>query len=404
MSGQLYGKVECYSNPGGSEPEMRIAQEIFKGLYDFLMYLETQDVVVLRARYNGDSASGTDYHDGVSPFRTNAWFLFEWLTSTTSPTNPAYAGTRTEPFFIFVQFARGDQGIFAASGSGSPVTFKGSNISTGSAAIGMQMAVGVGGTLNPWNGTLGTFGSPASFGGQTKGTPVWTNPPSGGTGLYAFPKANSVGNYSTNRQALLPIYDANLANDTPNRYHFLADHDGLMVLIDSANTNQYTVAYSGVYSPRSGAPSTPPYIQLVHTGGTLQSGLGGIYGDIAGSSTLNGGIAFNGVTATTQVRGFMLSRLDEMLATTFQPNRWFGPPAYDEIPPTVGVQDLYGGVAGAITFFREVKNVTNLERNTAGTKLIVGSSTTSDHKIIVPWNSAVTPLSGLTRVGTEGAI
>ena len=403
MSGQLYGRVECYSNPGGADPEMRISQEIFKGLYEFLLYLETEGVTALRARYNGDTATGVDYHDGVNPFRTNAWYLFEWLTDTTTPANPAYAGTRTEPFFIFVQFARGDQGVFASSGSGSPVVFKNGNISGGVAAIGMQMAVGVGGTLNPWNGTSGTFGSPGTFGTQTKGTPVWVNPPSGGTGLYVFPKANSTGTYSTNRQALLPIYEANLANDTPNRYHFMADHDGLLILIDQSNTNQYTVAYSGVYEPKAGFATSPPYIQFSHTSGTLSTSPT-VYGDSNGSNISNGGIAFVGATGTPQVRSVMFSRLDEILSTTLQPNRWFGSPAYDEIPPIVGVQDLYGGPAGAMTFFREVKNVINLERNTAGDKLVVGSSTVSDPKVIVPWNSSVVPLSGVTRVGTQGTI
>lgn len=403
MAGQLYGKVECYSNPGGADPEMRISQEIFKGLYDFLMYLETEGVVALRARYNGDTATGTDYHDGVNPFRTNAWYLFEWLTDTTTPTNPTYAGSRAEPFYIFVQFARGDQGTFAVSGSGSPVMWKNSNISGASAAIGMQMAVGVGGTKNPWNGTQGTYGSPGSFGTQTKGTPVWTAPPSGGTGLYVFPKANSTGTHSTNRQALLPIYDANLANDTPNRYHFMADHDGLLILIDQGNTNQYTVAYSGVYTPKAGFTTSPPYVQFVNSSGTLSAGPS-VYGDSNGSSATNGGIAFDGAAGTPQVRSVMFSRLDEILSTTLQPNRWFGSPAYDEIPPVIGVQDLYGGPAGAITFFREVKNVINLERNTAGNKLIVGSATVADPKVIVPWNSAVTPLSGVTRAGTQGTI
>lgn len=401
MAGQVYGKIECSSLVGGADPEQKYAQEIFKGLYDFLAYLESQNVVTIRSSYFGDTGSGTGYHDEANPFKTNAWVLAEWRTSTTSPANPTYAGTRSQPFYIFAQFARADEGAFASAGSGSPVLFKGGNIASGEAGVGIQMAVGVGGDLNPWNGTL-------AAGTGAKGNPVWKVPASGGTGVYVFPRSNSgsgatAGSHVASRQNLVGLYNPALSNGTANRYHFIADHDGLLILIDDGGDNVFGLHYSGVYAPRPGLTGVAPFIQINSTSLPLSTGTGTLYGDYTGTSSLNGGIAFNGA-GTPEVRSLVLSRLDEMLSgSEIQPNRLFATPTYDEMPLLCGVRDVVSGWAGTIDLFREIQNVANQERNPAGTKLIVGDNFTSSVKAIIPWNSAVTPLSGSTRGGTTGA-
>jgi len=407
MAGQVYGKIECVSNTGNNKYN---TYEVFKGLYDFLMYLETQGVVTLRARYAGigaASAASVAYWDQANPFTHNAWALFEWRTGSTTPSNPSYAGTRNEPFYILIQFATSPDGWFSQSGTpAAPSLILGVNGPDGgqSGAVALSMAVGIGGDQMPWNGTLGTYGDSGSFGNQAKGNPVW-KVPTGGTGLYVFPRSNnSGGSHNTSKQNMNYVFFNQWTPNIPVRYHFIADHDGLLILNDDANDVNYHYLYSGVYKLRDGLTDQDPYLMM---GGrtVIAPDSGTYFGDTLGTNGTNGGIAFKR-DGVCDVRLVGTSLLQEVLgwSTNYtQPNRLFASSTYDEMPYLIQPYEYYAGFAGSIEFFRIVQNVANLERNTAGNKLIIGTPTVSALKFIVPWNSAVVPLSGTTRVGTTGA-
>jgi hypothetical protein len=405
MAGQVYGKIECVSSNTGSKYN---TYEMFKGLYDFLVYLETQGVVTLRARYAGVGASvstNVGYWDEAYPFNHNAWALFEWRTGSTTPDNPSYAGTRTEPFYIFIQFATRPDGGFSQSVEPSaPALICGATTtdSGNSGAVGIQMAVGKGGDQIPWNGTLGTYGSPSSFGSQSKAWPVWKIP-TGGDGLYVFPRSNNSGGaHNTDKQNLNYLLTT---SSTPflTRYHFIADHDGLLVLSDDTNDVNYHYLYTGVYQLRDGLTTADPYLMM--GGKTIAApGAGFTFGDAAGTAVDNGGIAFN-TYGTNLVQQMKVSLLQEVLGLSSnltQPNQLFASSTYDEMPYLIQPWETYAGFAGSLEFFRVVQNVANLERNTAGSKLIIGTPAVSALKFIVPWNSTVVPLSGNTREGTTG--
>ncbi len=407
MAGQAYGKLECYSALTGlcTTVTWVHAQEFFKGLYDFLVYLEAQGVCTLRARYAGDGAvdaTATDYWDEAKPFTNGAWYLYEWRTASTTPANPSYAGTRTEPFYILVQYFACNVNP-PTTGSGAPCAVKGNSSATSiTGRVGIQMGVGVGGSLDPWNGTLGTYGNPASFGNQAKGNPVWTNP-SGGSGLYVFPRSNSDGgSYKTAKENMLALYGYfDSATHPQLRYSFIADHDGLIVLTDDGADANYNIFYTGGYIKRSGSLQAP-YLQFGGvTAGAPVSGT--TYGDGAGTANLDGGIAFNS-TGPTQVRVLKTSLLDEIFTGNMQPNKMFATPTYDEQQYLIGVAEYYDGYAGKLETVRAVQNVANLETNTAGTRLFVGVPALANYKASVPWNPSVLPGSGLVRAGTTGTI
>jgi len=405
MAGQVYGKIECKSANIGSGTiyAHQNAQEVFKGLYDFLTYLETQNVVTLRARFAGQgasSAAATDYWDGAAPFTVGAWFLFEWRTSTTTPANPSYAGTRVHPMYILVQLVSQSATM---TGNAAPALFN--SVSTyQDGAVAIQMAVGVGGSMMPWAGTLGTYGTPASFGSQAKGNPVWQVPP-GGQGLYVFPRSNNAGgSHATIKQNLNVFMDCVYSSSVITRYSFIADHDGLFVIGDQGNDQLNRFLYQGVYKLRSNLVATQdPYIQIGGQSYVLNAGNN--FGDLIGSAVLNGGIAFN-TYGTYDVRIGIVSMLQEVLGyntNSMQPNKLFATPTFDEMPVLVGVKEYYEGYAGAIDFFRIVQNTTNNDRNTAGTRHFIGQPAVAQYKLSIPWNSAVVPLSGTTRTGTTGA-
>lgn len=408
MAGALYGYVDCYANTGNVNNN---AQEIFKNIYDFFVFLETQNVVTIRARYNGDSGTGVDFWDGGNPFRTHAFFLVEWRTGATSPANGSYAGTRNEPFYLLVQFYRADQvSPFTGAGGGLPGLFFGSSAGglSSTAGVGFQMAVGVGGDLNPWNGTL-------VLGGAAKGTPVWKNP-TGGTGRFVFPRSNTSNvvsgtgatpTHGTNQQNLCPGWYRS-SGGTPTRYHMFADHDGFSFHPDgAAGANLYGSFYSGVYLPRAGITNNYPYVMLQENGVSSQIPMGtsSLYGDYLGSnSNIQGGLAFP--PYGPEVRGMNLARIDEFATgSLIQPNKLFSPSTHDEMPITLGVADYFGGLAGSLLWLREVQNVTNLETSSDQRRIVLGSNATvTNQKLTTPWNNTVTHGANTTRLGTMAAL
>ena len=400
MAGTVRGKIECFSSPASGTPYIHVCQELFKNLYDFMVTLESADVVTIRARYDGIGATApaTNYWDLASPFLPGAWFLVEWRTSSTTPSNPSYAGTRTYPFYMLFQYV--SQAATQTNPSG-PIFIRGANTSSNTAAVAVAMAVGYGGTQDPWTGTLGTFGNPSSFGTQSKSTPVWAIP-SGGTEVHVFPRSNNtvgpvlgagVGAHTTDKQNMTEMLY--IGNASPsNRYHFLADHDGLLTLADYSNNNLYNMSYSGVYTPR---PSLPLTTNLVQFQGVLPYTTSP-YGTVAGTGLTNGGIL-----TSDGVQGVALSRLDELYAVAYQPNRMFASPTHDEFAPTIGSSETNrGAFLGYIDLFREVFNTGNGDTNTGGTRAIFGGSATAGTtKVIVPWNAGTVPFSGLTRAGVS---
>lgn len=400
MAGTVHGKIECFSSPVTGTPYVEACQEAFKNLYDFMVYLETQNYVTIRARYDGVGATApaTDYWDGVAPFRAGAFFLVEWRTASTTPANPSYVGTRTYPFYMLFQFF--SQATTQTPPQG-PLFIRGANSSTNTAGVTSALAVGYGGDLNPWNGTLGTFGNPASFGTQAKAAPVWRVPASGGTEVHVLPRSNNavgpavgvgIGAHATDKQNTSEIvYIGN--TPTAIRYHYLADQDGFLSLVDYANNHLYNMSYSGVYIPR---PSLPITTNLVQFQGVLP--YTGIYGAVAGTGLTNGGIL-----TSSGVQGVTLYRHDELYSVAFQPNRMFSTPTYDELVPTIGSNESNrGAYMGYIDLFREVFNTGNGDTNTGGTRAVFGgSAVAATVKTIVPWNAGTVPFSGLTRAGVS---
>jgi hypothetical protein len=404
MSGPFFGKLECLAS---SVSQYTNAQEVFKNLYDFFVFLQTQNVVSIVAIWNGDGVgTGSDFHDGGFPFKTHAFFLVSWLTGSGFPNNPLYVGaggTRTQPFYSLFQLYRDDQGGAYNSGTnGLPALIFGTNgsgLGSSPAGVGTQMAVGVGGDFNPWNGTI-----------NSKGSPVWKNPGLG-TGRFVFPRSNTphavagtgaTPSHTTIQQNQAALYARN-SDATGSRYHMIADYDGFAYIQDYGSNLLFGVHYQGIFIPRAGLTHPYPYVMLSGNVANLPMGTGNLYGDYTGvSNILQGGIAFP--TYGNEVRTMILSRNDEALSTLNQPNRWISPATWDEMPIQVGPYDYYSGLSGTLPWIREVSNIGNLDQSADLKKCIFAAvNTVATSKIIVPWHNAVTPGSGLSRAGTAAA-
>jgi len=398
MGGTLRGKIDCYSNSGSQYTN---PQAVFKGLYDFLKSHPNMTEIA-RHGGSGGSASNINYYDEANPFNHQAWYVFRMNDATleSGAANPTgYSGPRTFPWYIYVQFSRGDVGQDWNASPANPSYYEAQTGTYWNAGIvGVQFCIPVGtiaGTSEaPWNGggTLGT---------NTKGSPVWrttAGTPTGFQGSFVFPRSNSPGgSHSSARQNCSNIVNIN-GYGGPVRYSFIADDDSLVILTnvgDDANT--WTMNYFGLYTPRTGLTINYPMVYLQWTlplavGNTVYGSTGGAYP--------GGGIPLNAV-ATDGVRQVIISRYNEFFNQYSSPNKMFATEKYDEfrIPVIVYESPTFFGYAGDIDFIREVYNWSPNDMTTGRLRAAWGTNTPFGIKLTTPWNGVTSPRSTFTRAG-----
>jgi hypothetical protein len=352
---------------------------------------------------SGGSASSVDFWDGSDPFRPNAWYVFRMNDATleSGSANPTgYSGSRTYPWYIYVQWLRGDNtqnwNAYPATPSALETS---STITYNGGVVGVQFCIPVGtiaGTSEaPWNGS-GTLGE------NLKGSPVWrttAGTPTGFQGSYVFPRANNPGGaYSSVRQTCANLVSFNSTTTAPGRCHFIADDDSLILLTNVGdNANDWTLNYFGLYNVRPGITIDYP---MVHIQGGLPLGVTNtVYGPTSGAYP-GGGFPMNAV-ATEGVRGLILSRYDEFFDQYSSPNKMFASEQYDEWKIPIGLYEnpSYYGYAGEIDLLRELYNWSPNDANIGRTRLAFGTNTPQGVKLTVPWNGSTIPRSNFTRAG-----
>jgi hypothetical protein len=184
----------------------------------------------------------------------------------------------------------------------------------------------------------------------------------------------------------------------------LADYDNFCILFDGGNNASYQVFIFGAVTPFSGVVPTIPYF-YIDTGTSNLPFVVGAIGDIAGLNDRQGAMPFPNITLS----GTCVLGLDRYGTTLFQnaaaaPNKAFTTQTYTEWPLILGVDELpsqVGIVGQAQNFYREVYNMATHDTNATLTRAVVGSATTADVKLTVPWNGTTTPGTGATRTGVQ---
>jgi len=400
MGGTLRGKIDCYINTGSRHTN---AQNVFKCIYDFL---NSHPNMTQIARYGGVSstAASVNFHDETNPFLTNCWCVFRMNDATLeSGAASGYAGSRTFPWYIYVQWTRFDQSAWNGTGASPGVVDNSTNYGGSYSTLGMQFAIPVGTTPGTsevaWNGggTLGT---------NTKASPVWkttAGAPAGFQGSYVFPRANGPGgSYATNREASAGFYP--ISFESPTRLHILADDDSILFLNSQSDDNNYQAQYFGLYTPRPGLTIDYPMVHLMEY--NLPLAMNTLYGTTNGTNR-NGGVAWNTV-ATNNVRGVIFGRPDEFHNIYTHPNNMFSDERYDEYNiPVIGSETpSYYGLAGHIDFIREVYDVGTNDGTSDRSRVFFGTNASQATKLSVPWKSdatnpvgAAVPRSNFTRQG-----
>jgi len=387
----IYGKIDC-NIAAGSPNSIYWQNGVFKAAWDFFKYMETAGVCTEVGRYNGvyppgytlpgATGAGTDYPGDATPFGNNAWFTFKMNTT----------ANRNYPYYIHMQI-----GYFNTYGTTTNHTgfVNGSNNSAYWGRIGVQVARGIGGTENPWNGS-------GALGSSTKGAePFWVVP-SGGSAVHVLPRSNgAAGAHVTSRKNAASLTGTDSSSTA--RVHFISNGDGILILHTITSTS-YTYAYVGsLQGDSSLSKNRVVMIAAGTTGIALPIVTSQTFGDLAGTSDYQGGVIMPG----TGVYTVQNDRLAKTISSTYQPNKQYSPARYDEYPiPIYCNESAVEGLLGFIPtdLVTETYGIASHDTNTALTKAFFNNGTTTQPALSVAWDGATVPGTTTSRDGVSFTI
>jgi hypothetical protein len=356
-------------------------QENFVNCKQFFDALVTAGYGAIHASNYGAGGTGFDFHDGANPCGENAFFVFEWATSTLRPGG----GSALGKVYTLVQWC--DASSFGTA-PGNPGLMNGTGTIDG---VGFQTAFLEDGN-SPWNG--GT----AAAGADAKGAQVWT---AGASTLHILDYASTApdGSHDTNfENCLSPNFDNSTVG---GRTHFIADEDNFLVLYDRGNDGSYGMYFAGLYTPLAHVTANYPMVCVVDV--LLALDIGNTYGSASSSGGTREGLLMSADTLGPKGGLFVPTRPTILSSTVLQPNPQ-APTKFDEVDIAVyqadGAKVLYGW-PGNINFIREVFNAASNEANAALDRACFGSATVSTAKITAPWGGGFAPGTGSVRTGRD---
>lgn len=373
----VHGVIDMHFGPANNVKQY---SEFFVSINRFLTSSFGQKLGAKRIAYSTGTAfptAGTDYWDEGSPWQTNGWATYQFLSA-------------TNPYYMLIQF--GDTNSIT-SVPGAPVAFDGTTAAVSGVAFAFAMRTD---GNSPWNGTTKNDGT------DTKGTPVWT---AGTSSLYVWPRSNNTsGSSATNREGMMSVPQAKSNSPGPtnfSRAHMVCDPDNIFITFDEGGTGAYWSLYFGRYTPRAGEVPVMPYVCLRSAVASDDPTLKfTTYGNITDTTALpNGGIAH----PTEPVSGTKIVEIHTVanfLVAKHSPNQvYFN--TWDEWPIYLAINEspLYG-FCGAIDFIRYIYGVWSQETNSDKTRAFFGNASYNSMKISVPWDGATVPGLGQSRSGT----
>lgn len=379
MAGTPKGKIDCYFNAGGAENNTK---DIFVALYKFLLDLETAGYVERIALQWGASGTGMDYSGGAAPPGRNAFYVFRFKPS----------GARTWSWYLLVQWsyttnfgvAPGDPGL----NDGSTTT---------GIAIAAAVALTAGGAdANPWKGDTDEDGTDIKGpgAGGPGGAFVWDAPALGT--VYVWPRSNGTGgSHTAARQNCAQIL--NYSGADAIRAHFMADEDNLGIFLDTSDDGTtYSFAFCGVYTPLTGL--TPPVPFAMISSASFVDNVSS-FGPTAGGAP-NGGVL--SAKDNTVRSGLYSTRISDEL-TTMEPSNQYAAATYIEhrLPLYCSEAGHTGQVGFIDPFIRQLYNATTLTTLATKARILIGTATTADGKISLPWDGVTVPKTGVTRDGVS---
>jgi hypothetical protein len=388
----IYGKIDCLIPTGGPNSSYWV-NGCFKALWDFLKYLETQGVCTEIGRFNGVypssqaltgmTSAGTGYPGDTNPFGMAAWYTFRMNATE----------TRSYPYYLHFHYLTFSGTNFPANHGGA---YQNDSTAPNWGNVGVQIARGIGGTENPWNGT-------GALGSSIKGiNPYWVTPP-GGTDVAVLPRSNGIGGgYAATKINMSGLFGAD--TNASCRLHMISDGDGIVIL-HTIGSGNYHFTYLG---PTFGLPFSDPPLVMFAPGTSsavnLPLNISSTYGGITGNEAPNGGA----VTPLSSQRTIRMDRFPTIASTApYAPNKQFSPNRYDEFPVPVysneaGHEGLLGFLPTSLIY--ETYGIASHDTNTSLTRAFFNNGTTNAASISIPWDGTTVPNTTASKDGVTFTI
>jgi|SRR5579885_3623928 len=424
MSGLVRGKIECYLNTFARNA---LQQACFKLMYDYFTSHPNYTLIALQYGSStqvtnspaGSSGTGTGFYDQANSFGFNAFFVVRSNATT------------VRPFDVYHLFQwsgapnTGGQSMGTAPGAPALVVGSTQPINNNQTFMAYAAAIGVGGTGgstgspnngNPWKGTQNGNGA------DTKPAtgPIWGAPTGGGTGVMIWPRSNNnVGSHRNQTQNMC-AWGPSFSSDAnfPTRLHIVGDDDSFVLFVDYNDNGQVVAGYSGIYTPRNNVSIPYPYVVFSsynvlpfnvssQNSSYVTSVANSVYGDIAGTSTQQGGIV---TPLSATVVGAMMDHYSIFAQSVdFWPDHAFSVATYNQLDIPVGIYEVggpqtYTAFLGQIDFIREMYNVPQYGVSSDYSRIFVGGSNTLQAlRYALPWDKTTrtVPRSGFTRNGVN---
>jgi hypothetical protein len=399
MSGNVRGIIDCRLP---NQVNSSSCRDVFKRVFDYFNTHPNMTRIALRRRNGVAGASNLGYWDaGATSWADGNTALGSW-DRMFGVFRVNASASRTWPYYVLVGISESVSGSLYFHDGASPATNVG--------AVYIMTAVGIGGDLNPWNGTTNNDGTDAYP------TPVWKIP-SGGTAVSVLPASNNgVYTHATNKNNGTCIFGPFNTGSTPsgnNRFSIVGDDDSFVFFYDGSDVGTINaVALVTPYTPRAGITASAPL--LVYRAVTGAPADGTTVGNTNGTNNANynGGIvAPDSLIALASPRqGLLYTPMlpSGVLSNAGQPNyvtskRELWPMLFRSFGNGVGDDaNAGGGFIGhvpASTF--GLTNGVNVYDLSADKKTIfVGDSSPLNVQVGIPfWDGVTTPRSTLTRDG-----
>jgi hypothetical protein len=427
-------------------------QEIFVGMYKFLISSAASSLGIVRRAWNKGNTSlpmgigfnipsaglPLDYWDVISttstPAGNNAFAVFEFTQA-------------TPPLWILLQYAgQWPVPVFGAGSQfggipGDPA-YADTNLGGSTNTVALACAFRKDGS-SPWNGTTANNGS------DTKNsTLVWNS------GSIIFPRASGFGttanpglSIDTTAAYMMrltphdspigvggsPSFSINVLNASASLdaasgiYHLIASKDSLMALVDARGNGNYNMAFVGKYDPLSTSVTEglnwANYVclQSYNIEDSYKRTMLPRYGDatsliygpkngsevafVGTNSITDGGIndvLTNRVESCIIDQNLLLSESNESVSGPINlrhPNRFLTDPSgrspgvFDmfTVPLACYGENYYFGHVGEISSFRMVFGLPTNSTINGRKYAVFGNTSLNTIKIVVPWDGATTP-------------
>lgn len=247
----------------------------------------------------------------------------------------------------------------------------------------------------PWNGTTNNDGADSYASGPTL---IWT-PPGAGS-LFIAPRGNSLnGTWVGKRERYMMVTNA-VWGSTPMRVSMLTNTDSFTILVDRHNTGYYRATHFGPYVPRTGIDLTTPKFAAFCC--DLPIATGTEYGPQY-TNTGDGGGILDPKDVTLGTYSFYRDRLGWV--ASLQPNELPATVETDEMAMPIGIYQggagARRGYAGDLAYIGEVFGLQTHDTNADLTRAVFGEVTLQNWKLVVPWDGATVPGTGVTRDGVQ---